>query len=158
MHSDGGTGRRFRSYERDKKWWGWEQAGKETRWQVKYRWHRAVVEQLRWGEWGRCLWGEIKKIDTKQVWEVGLKGKVNYSCRLLLKVFYFPVQPIIRLLVRGTSGLLNKAFDNKVLTPPTRPEGAQGRRQWGEAETAELLQSHSQSSVTPSVSLPSDNF
>lgn len=66
--------------------------------------------------------------------------------------------PIIRQLVTVTSGLLNKAFDNKVLTPQTRPEGTQGQRQRREKERGEFLQSHSQSSVTPSVSLPSDNF
>lgn len=74
----------------------------------------------------------------------------------------FPVghikSPIIRQLVTVTSSLLNKAFDNKVLTPQTRPEGTQGQRRWREKERGEFLQSHSQSSVTPSVSLPSDNF
>lgn len=50
----------------------------------------------------------------------------------------FPVShiksSIIRQLVTVTSGLLNKAFDNKVLTPQTRPEGTQGQRQQREGE------------------------
>ena len=51
----------------------------------------------------------------------------------------FPVShiksAINRQLATVTSSLLNKAFDNKVLTPQTRPEGTQGQRQWREKET-----------------------
>lgn len=65
---------------------------------------------------------------------------------------------IIRQLATVTYRLLNKAFDNGVLTPQTKAGSTQGQRQWREKERGEFLQSHSWSAITPSVSLPSDNF
>lgn len=111
---------------------------------------------------GGCLvrGGEIHK--------PGLRDERKRESRSTIYVVYcrncifFPVSHIKSLIIRQfatvTSSLLNKAFDNKVLTPQTRPEGAQGQRQWREKEREEFLHSHSQSSTMPSVSLPSDNF
>lgn len=81
-----------------------------------------------------------------------------------VKCGFYLAQPdkshaIIRQLVTATSSLLNKPFDNEVCNSTNQTgEGIQGQKKGRPKERGEFLQSHSQSSVTPSVSLPSDNF
>lgn len=105
----------------------------------------------------------------KKIHKPGLRDERNenqgqiFMYRTVKDAFFSPLRhiksPIIRQFATVTSSLLNKAFDNKVLTPQTRPEGTQGQRQWREKEREErFLHSHSQGSITLSVSLPSNNF
>lgn len=64
---------------------------------------------------------------------------VVYCKNCIIFPFGHIKSPIIRQLATVTSGLLNKAFDNKVLTPQTRPGCTQGQRQWREKERGELF-------------------
>ena len=155
-------------------------------WKVKRRWHGVAIrmweprrgwinnfcdtcDRLRTGlceREGNFLREERRERYTQWNWEMEVKRESRWATVKVCIIFPSScIKPHNRQTVSDFTLVSdNKAFDNKVLTPqePGR-RGTQGQGQQGERGRERrgfffFLQSHSRSSVTPSVSLPSDNF